>query len=204
MIKRLWVWVPVGVAGTFSSPQRSTFCADLFRYLFHFHVATVAKSVWSTFCADLFRYFFHLHVATVAKSVWSTFCADLFRYLFSLHVATVACKRSRSFCQKCVWQVTAKCKCILRTSLCMKQHGCMVYTEHTKTAAVSCGTSHVSTVSTALWWIFRGKACHSCRITCKPSESAWEWRIALYKNDKQQQFSMFTGRLVFLLWVPFK
>ena len=25
---------------------------------------------------------------------------------------------------------------------------------------------------------------HSCRITCERSESAWEWRIALYKSDQ--------------------
>ena len=31
------------------------------------------------------------------------------------------------------------------------------------------------------------KAIHSCRITCKRSESARERRIALYKSDQQQQ-----------------
>ena len=58
-------------------------------------------------------------------------------------------------------------------------HGCMVYTEHTETAAVSCGTSHAS----------------SCRITCEHSESAWEWRIALYKSDQRQSF-------ILLQWSP--
>ena len=33
-------------------------------------------------------------------------------------------------------------------------HGCMVYTERAEMAAVSCGTSHASAVSTPLWWIF--------------------------------------------------
>ena len=33
--------------------------------------------------------------------------------------------------------------------------GCMVYTERAETAAVSCGTSHVSAVSTQLRWIFK-------------------------------------------------
>ena len=71
-------------------------------------------------------------------------------------------------------------------------HGCMVYTERAEMAAVSCGTSHASTVSTPLRWIF--KKCtiksysHSCRITCERSESARERRIALYKNDYQQIF----------------
>ena len=31
-------------------------------------------------------------------------------------------------------------------------HGCMLYTERAKMAAVSCGTSHASAVSTLLWW----------------------------------------------------
>ena len=64
----------------------------------------------------------------------------------------VARERSRSFCQKCRWQVTAKHACSLRMWLCVKWHvrGCMVYTERAETAAVSRGTSHVSTVSTPL------------------------------------------------------
>ena len=31
------------------------------------------------------------------------------------------------------------------------------------------------------------KTSHPCKITCEHSESAWEWRIALYKSDQQQQ-----------------
>ena len=34
-------------------------------------------------------------------------------------------------------------------------HGCAVYTERAETAAVSCGASHVSAVSTPLRWIFK-------------------------------------------------
>ena len=33
--------------------------------------------------------------------------------------------------------------------------GCMVFTERAEMAAVSCGTSHVSTISTPLSWIFK-------------------------------------------------
>ena len=43
----------------------------------------------------------------------STFCANLFLYPFHPRVTTVRCKRSRSFCQKCRWQVTAKHTCTL-------------------------------------------------------------------------------------------
>ena len=67
----------------------------------------------------------------------------------------------------------------------------MVYTERAETAAVSCGTSHSSAVSTPLMWIFKNalyKASHSqCRVTFERSESARERRTALYKSDQQQQ-----------------
>ena len=37
-------------------------------------------------------------------------------------------------------------------------HGCMVYTERAEMAAVSCGTSHASAVSTPLRWLFKKRA----------------------------------------------
>ena len=61
----------------------------------------------------------------------------------------------RAFCQKCRWQATDKHTYTLHIWLCMKWHGCMVYAEHAKMAAVSCGSSHASAVSTSLWWIFK-------------------------------------------------
>ncbi len=107
-------------------------------------------------------------------------CWLLFRYPFHPRVTAVARKRSRSFCQKCRWQVTAKHAYTLRMWLCMKWHGAWLYGVHrtcAETAAVSCGTSHASAVSTPLRWIFkktRYKASHSCRTTCERSESAQE------------------------------
>ena len=109
-------------------------------------------------------------------------CWLLFRYPFHPCVTTVARKRSRSFCQKCRWQVTAKHAYTLRMWLCMNWHGAWLYgvlRTCAEMAAVSCGTSHVSAVSTPLWWIFnnnktRYKASHSCRTTCERSESAQE------------------------------
>ena len=47
-------------------------------------------------------------------------CWLLFRYPFHPRVTGVARKRSRSFCQKCRWQVTAKHAYTLRMWLCMK------------------------------------------------------------------------------------
>ena len=109
-------------------------------------------------------------------------CWLLFRYPFHPRVIAVARKRSRSFCQKCRWQVTAKHAYTLRMWLCLKWHGAWLYGVHrtcAETAAVSCGTSHVSAVSTPLGWIFKTKqkcykAGHSCRTTCERSESAQE------------------------------
>ena len=68
--------------------------------------------------------------------------------VYSVHprVTAVACKRSRSFCQTCRWQVTAKHACTLRSTRWRDTvHGCMVYTELAETAAVSRGSSHVTT-----------------------------------------------------------
>ena len=45
-------------------------------------------------------------------------------------VTAEARKRSRSFCQKCRWQVTAKHACTLRMRLCMKWHGAWLYGVH--------------------------------------------------------------------------
>ena len=85
-------------------------------------------------------------------------CWLLFRYPFHPRITAVARKRSRSFCQKCRWQVTVKHAYTLRMWLCMKWHGAWLYGVHrtcTETAAVSCGTSHASAVSTPLRWIFK-------------------------------------------------
>ena len=66
----------------------------------------------------------------------------------------VACKRSRSFCQKCRWQVTVK----HTAYVCGFDKVAWLYGVHrtcTETAAVSYGTSHATAVSTPLWWIFK-------------------------------------------------
>ena len=57
-------------------------------------------------------------------------CWLLFRYPFHPRVITVARKKTRSFCQKCRWQVTAKHACSLRMWLWMKWHGAWLYGVH--------------------------------------------------------------------------
>ena len=91
-------------------------------------------------------------------------CWLLFRYPFHPRVTAVARKRPRSLCQKRRWQVTAKHAYTLRMWLCMKWHGAWLYGVHrtcAEMAAVSCGNSHASAVSTPLRWIFKKRAIKS-------------------------------------------
>ena len=60
----------------------------------------------------------------------SFLCWLLFRYPFHPRVTAVARKRSRSFCQKCRWQVTAKHAYTLCMWLCMKWHGAWLHGVH--------------------------------------------------------------------------
>ena len=72
-------------------------------------------------------------------------------------------KRSPSFCQKCRWQVTAKHTYTLRMWLCMNWHSAWLYGVHrtcAEMAAVSCGTSHASAVSTPHRWILKNPTTH--------------------------------------------
>ena len=64
------------------------------------------------------------------SSPGSTFCADSFSVSVPSRVTAVARKRSRSLCQKCRWQVTAKHACTLRMWLYMKRHSAWLYGVH--------------------------------------------------------------------------
>ena len=101
----------------------------------------------------------------------------LFRYPFHPGVTAVAGERSRSFCQRCRWQVTATLACTLCMRLCMKQHDmvhdCMVYTECAEMAALSHGTHHATTKQHGKYTAVADmQKCaiksysHSFRITC--------------------------------------
>ena len=106
-------------------------------------------------------------------------------------VTAVARKRSRSFCLKGRWQVTAKHACTLRMWLCMELHGAWLYGAQktcAQTAAVSHGTSHVSAVSTPQRCVFKKallKTIHSCSIISERSESARKRRTAPYKSNQE-------------------
>ena len=55
-------------------------------------------------------------------------CWLLFRYPFHPRVTTVARKKSRSFCQKCRWQVTAKHAYTLRMWILLNRASALVTT----------------------------------------------------------------------------
>ena len=132
------------------------------------------------------------------SSPGSTFCADSYFGVpppptptpLCSCVTTVARKRSRSFCQRCRWQVTAKYACTLRMWLCMKWHGAWLY-----------GVHRTRQDGSSFMW---HQPCHRCKYStsvdiqkravkkllthaksCERSESARERRIALYKSDQQ-------------------
>ena len=104
------------------------------------------------------------------------------------HVTAAARKTPSSFCQCACGrlQLNTHAPYVCGFAWRNKVRGCMVYTERAETAVVSCGTSHVSTESTPLRWLFKKraieKASHSYRITCERSESARERRIVINNN----------------------
>ena len=111
-------------------------------------------------------------------------CWLLFQYLFHPRVTAVASKRSQSLCQKCRWQVTAKHASTLHMWLCMKWHGIRL-----------CGVHRTCWEGSSFMWHQPCQHCkyntlvhtYSSRITSKHRESAWEWRIVLYKNSQRAE-----------------
>ena len=77
-----------------------------------------------------------IRVLWVCKFIWCT---------------TVACKRSQSFCQKCMGQVTTKHACTRCMWLCHMVCGYTVYAEWAEMTAVSCGIrQHCSKYTTSV------------------------------------------------------
>ena len=121
-------------------------------------------------------------------------CWPLFRYRFHPCVTAVARKRSRSFCQRFWWQVTAKHVCTVRMWLCMKWrdmvHGCMVCPELAETPAVSRGTMRPCNDQTALsvhrldGYLKRAvkSYSHSFRTTCDKSVASLLESVYIYTH----------------------
>ena len=79
----------------------------------------------------------------------------LFQYLFHPCVTAVACKISRSFCQKCRWQVTTKHAYTLRMWLCMKWHVVWCTQNLHRDGSIFMWHQPCQCLSTPLWWIFK-------------------------------------------------
>ena len=99
------------------------------------HHTPCVCTAWSTTALDYFS----------STIVWAQYgypkqfvCTMyVFLYLFHPPVTAVVCQRSRSFCQKCRWQVTAKHTYTLPVWFCMKWHGACVLGVH-RTCQDSC------------------------------------------------------------------
>ena len=70
--------------------------------------------------------------------------------------------------------------------------GCLVYTERAETATVLCGTSHASTVSTPLRWVFKKKKKGAINgyslVQNHMGAQSLPESGALYKSDQQRQY----------------
>ena len=86
-------------------------------------------------------------------------CWLLFRYPFHPLVTAVARKRPRLSAKSAGGRLPLNTHTpyVCGFAWSYMVHGCMVYTERAEMAAVSCGTSHASAVSTPLRWIFKKK-----------------------------------------------
>ena len=97
-----------------------------------------------------------IHISGVNLLRWL-----LFRYPSRPRVTAVARKKSRPFCQKCRWQVTAKHTCILRMWFrikwhCKLAHCWMVYTERApRRQQFLVAPCSKQTVQWLLHWIFK-------------------------------------------------
>ena len=138
-------------------PTRKRASAVLYTMLYQytFQVSSAPRYSYSTRKSQT------VHFWPNERTPGSTFCADSYFGIRSTRVTAVARKRPRSSCQKCRWQVTAKHAYIKYAALhevTWSVHGCMWHTENLRRlrrAAVSCGTSHASAVSTPLRWTIK-------------------------------------------------
>ena len=122
--------------------------------------------------------------------------STLSRYPFHPRVTAVARKRSRSFCQKCRWQVTDKHAYTFRMWLCMKWHGAWLYGVHrTRRDGNSfmymtwhrpCQRCNYTTLVDIQKRRYEKLVTQVLRIICERSESARERRTALYRSNHHQ------------------
>ena len=120
-------------------------------------------------------------------------CWLLFRYLFRPHVIAVALKRPGHSAKSAGGrlQLNTHVPYICGFAWSDMVHGCMVYTEHADTAAVLCGTSNVSAVSTPLWWI---KKCALKNDSPMQTHMRAQWVCSRVENSATWKRSATTHR----------
>ena len=70
-------------------------------------------------------------------------------------------------------------------------HGCMVYTERAEMAAVFCGTSNTSAVSTPLRWILKGKKEEEKKKKTKTKTKTRYKKLVTYVESHASAVSLF-------------
>ena len=116
----------------FSSPWKTTTKNNVYKY------ATVLFMAWGAGIAQWLERRTRDWKVAGSNPCWNGgriffsrvdfLCWLLFRYPFHPRVTTVARKKSRSFCQKCRWQVTAKHAYTLRMWLLLNRASALVTT----------------------------------------------------------------------------
>ena len=108
-------------------------------------------------------------------------------------VSAVARERSRPFCQKWRWQLQLNTVYSLHMWLCMKWHGAWLHGVHGMRWDGSrfmwhqpCQCCKYTTSVNMQKCTIKKEAVHSYRLASKCNESAWEWRIVLYRSNQQQ------------------
>ena len=112
-------------------------------------------------------------------------CWLLFRYPFQPRVTAVARKRSRSFCQKCRWQVTAKHAYTLHMWLCMKWLVVWCTQNLRRDGCSFMWYQPCQHCKYTFQWIFKQHTIKSQSLMWNHMQAQWvcsrEWRIALYE-----------------------
>ena len=114
----------------------------------------------------------------------------------SAFCTAVACKRSRSFCQKCRWQVTAQHACTLYMWLWIKWHSIWLYSVH---ITLQDGCSFIwhqpclrCKCTTSVDIFFKA---HYKKLVIHVDSHARERRMALYKSNQQEWLLCLAGKL---------
>jgi len=142
------------------------FCLSVFTSeacILHVQSVSIVKSSYCAACHSTvpsWTYVSFIGSLLIFTAPITAFC--VWKFSRPKYNAPVARKRSRSFCQKCRWQVTAKHSYTLCMWLCMKWHGAWLYGVHrTRRDGSSFLWHQPCQRCTPLQWIFKKRAVNS-------------------------------------------